>query len=302
MRIALIHNAGAGDGSVEDEELARLFGEAGHSVDLFGKRTRDVERAIDRGADVLAVAGGDGTVARAVAAASSAGMTTPLLILPVGTSNNIARSLGIERPVEAIVRTLGSSTPRRLDVGAIETGRESKAFVEAAGVSFIGAMLEQTPTRARKLLRAIRDRMTSRESLDRRKARGVARLIRAQPVQQLTVIADGADLSGEFIAVEAMNIRQIGPRIVLAPGADPGDGRIDLVLIRDEDRERLAEYVGSQSETASLPCGLTRRVESLEMSWPRHHAHIDDTPWRGHADDRARIGIGGAVTVLGAGN
>jgi hypothetical protein len=161
--------------------LAQAFRAAGHRVDMFGKRNRAVDDAIACGADVLAVAGGDGTVSKAVITASRAQSSAPLLILPVGTSNNIARSLGICRPVDAIARTLQDATPRRLDVGRIAREGDARAFVEAAGVGFIGAMLEQRPGKAEKLMRAIRDLVTSKASLDRRKARGVARLIRGQP-------------------------------------------------------------------------------------------------------------------------
>ena len=300
MRIALIHNAGAGDGTFSDEELSRLFMESGHTVDRFGKRPRDVERAIGRGADVLAVAGGDGTVARAVAAAAEAALGTPLLILPVGTSNNIARSLGICRPIESIVRALAQSSAQRLDVWRIEHGGETRPFVEAAGVGFIGTMLEQAPTKGQLIARAIRDLLTSKASLDKRKARGVARLIRAEPVRRVRVIADGDDLTGDYIAVEAMNIRQIGPRVVLAPDADHGDAALDLVLITADDRERLADYVESQSESSGLPCGLTRTARSIEMAWPRHAGHVDDTPLPNRSDDGARIEIDGSVMVLGA--
>ena len=54
---------------------------------------------------------------------------------------------------------------------------------------------------------------------------------------------DGADLSGELLGVEAMNIREVGPELRLAPGADPGDGLLDVVLIAEEQRDALRAYV-----------------------------------------------------------
>ena len=301
MRIALIHNAGAGDGAWSDDALLKAFREAGHQVDLFGKRKRDLERAIGRGADVLAVAGGDGTVAATVIAASAAGMTAPLLVLAVGTSNNIARSLGVEGPPVPVIQSFASAPAIRLDVGAIRVGNDHRAFVEAAGVGFIGTMLEQVPTAGQRLVRTIRDHLTTRASLDGRKARGVARLIRAQTAVPMKIIADGEDLSGEYLAAEVMNIRDIGPRVTLAPGSHSGDGMLDLVLIREHDRGTLADYVASQERAATLPCGQTRRVRSVEMTWPERHAHVDDAPWSAFPEGLARVQIEGAVNVLRAG-
>ena len=75
---------------------------------------------------------------------------------------------------------------------------------------------------------------------------------------------------------------------------------LDLVLIREEDRDQLAEYVGSQSESADLPCGLSRRARSIELSWPELDGHVDDTVWNASSPETARIGIDGGVDVLGA--
>jgi diacylglycerol kinase family enzyme len=115
------------------------------------------------------------------------------------------------------------------------------------------------------------------------------------------VVADGADLSGEYIAAEALNIRQIGPRILLAPNARTDDGLLDLVLVPPGDRAALAEHVAVDAKGA--PPGITRRVRQVEISWPRHGGHLDDEPWRidaggTHADTRVRLEIGGAIDVL----
>src|SRR5688572_1459066 len=104
MQIALVHNPGAGGGEVERDDIRRLLEAEGHRVSEYGKDDRDVEQAVATAPDVLVIAGGDGTVARAIAAAFATAGAVPIFILPIGTSNNIARSVGVDRPVPELIR------------------------------------------------------------------------------------------------------------------------------------------------------------------------------------------------------
>jgi diacylglycerol kinase family enzyme len=135
-------------------------------------------------------------------------------------------------------------------------------------------------------------------------AHGVARLIRKHPIQTYYLVADGSDLSGDYVAVEAMNIRAIGPRIALAPNADLADAHLDLVLVRPEDRDPLAEYVASDAPGISPPVEI-RRVRRAEMTWIADYGHVDDEPWPLRAEstgdaDRATVtvSLGRTVNVL----
>lgn len=81
------------------------------------------------GADLIAVAGGDGTV-REVASAL-VGNAIPLAIIPLGTFNNLALSLNIPRDIDGACQLLESGNTRRIDVGVAD---ERHYFFEAAGV------------------------------------------------------------------------------------------------------------------------------------------------------------------------
>src|SRR5918992_4752795 len=131
MRVALVHNVTAGDREYESDDLTGLLRGAGHDVAEFGKRKRDVARAIATHPDVLAVAGGDGTVAKAAIALRDSEL--PLLVLPTGTANNIARSLGAARSVPEIIGPLPSARPVRLDIGQVSGPWGGKGFVQATG-------------------------------------------------------------------------------------------------------------------------------------------------------------------------
>jgi hypothetical protein len=127
---------------------------------------------------------------------------------------------------------------------------------------------------------------------------------RAEAVRQ-RIIADGEDLSGEYVMIELLNIPTIGPLLPLAPGAEPGDGEFDLLLVRPEDEEAFAEYVAaaggdaagdSGNAGATEPPGLRRRVRELELSWPKSGGHVDDRAW-----PKAKRWTEGSATVRVAG-
>src|SRR5262252_1764640 len=90
MKISLLHNPDAGDG-FSLEEVRDVNEGAGHEIVLEVEKGIDFGRAAGKDIELIVVAGGDGTVRRAVDALSGAG--TPLAILPFGTANNIARTL-----------------------------------------------------------------------------------------------------------------------------------------------------------------------------------------------------------------
>ena len=71
-------------------------------------------------------------------------------------------------------------------------------------------------------------------------------LIGTLPAQEWRVELDGGDHSGAFLAVEAMVIGETGPRIPLAPAADPEDRLLDVVLVSDDHRGELAEYLDAR--------------------------------------------------------
>lgn len=283
MHVALVHNVTAGDREFEPEDLVGLLRRAGHEVSEFGKKKRDVAQAIALYPDVLAVAGGDGTIAKAAVALR--GSTVPLVILPIGTANNIAQSVGVSAPVDAIVAGLAMARQARLDIGSASGPWGTKHFVEAAGVGLVAHMLRRKRSLRERFRRFVTGIGKSREHEVRAAARGVGRLIARHAALHYSVRADGDDLSGEYLLVEAMNIRQIGPRLLIAPDADPADGLLDLVLVSPDDRDALVEYVSSPDAPLERVPAISRRVRSVEIFWPAGDGHVDDKPWPRERDE-----------------
>ena len=294
MRIALVHNERAGTRAHSGDDLVSLLRDSGHAVELFGKNRSDVLRALLMRPEVLIVSGGDGTVAKVAIAAC--GTDVPLFILPTGTSNNIARAVGADADIPSLIGRLSSTRLTRLDVGRIVGDGHQANFVEAAGAGFMGAMLTEGRRPSVRLRSAVRGMITFGRDHWVSTAERVAEHVRSEAARSYNIIADGKDLSGEYIAVEAMNIASIGPRIALAPDADSADGQFDLVLACPADREALASHIESQGATSARPPLTVHRVRSVEMDWPSRDAHVDDELWL--CPSRVRIDVAGFVRLL----
>ena|SRR5436190_3226949 len=99
MQIVLIHNPKAGDRRHSKKELIAALTDLGHQVLYRSTKKHGWKKALEKSSDLVIAAGGDGTVAKIAWRIMNTGI--PLTILPLGTANNLARSLGfIARPEE----------------------------------------------------------------------------------------------------------------------------------------------------------------------------------------------------------
>jgi diacylglycerol kinase family enzyme len=120
-RVALVMNARSGGGKVGRfglEERARSLGArvalVGPAVDAASL----ARAAVVEGAEVLGVAGGDGTVSSVAAVAVETGR--PLLVMPAGTRNHFARDLGLDiRDPAAALAALEDGEQVEIDLGFV---------------------------------------------------------------------------------------------------------------------------------------------------------------------------------------
>ena len=111
------------------------------------------------------------------------------------------------------------------------------------------------------------------------------------------VNADGQDLSGDYLMVVAMNTAHIGPALAFAPDADAGDGSLDLLLVGEEHRQALGDYLEAVTRDEDPRIAIpTRRVQSLRLEWRAQHGHVDDRPW---PDDNTDIEAMVDITIAG---
>jgi diacylglycerol kinase family enzyme len=270
VRVTFLHNPTAGEEQHEAETLVSAIRRAGHEVVAHSTKHHAVEALLREPADLVAVAGGDGTVEKV--GASLAGRSVPMAILPIGTANNIADTLGVRGDVSELIA--GWRTARRtcIDVGVIRTPWGKKRFLESVGVGVFVQLLAAAGASS-----DVGERGSgTNEKIDRALAI-VRTLIERRAPQPWRVTVDGRDVSGDYLLVEVMNIQAIGPRLRLAPAADPTDGALDVVLMRAEDRahvlRQLAEHAAGSAADLTLPVRRGQRVEFHGIEPP---LHVDD--------------------------
>src|SRR5512138_2801833 len=94
MRVTLIHNPGSGDDAQPTaESLIALIRAAGHEVAYWSSHDDDWIAALSEPPELIAIAGGDGTIGDVSKHLVRRGI--PTATLPVGTANNISRTLGV---------------------------------------------------------------------------------------------------------------------------------------------------------------------------------------------------------------
>ena len=106
--IKVFHNPTAGEAEHTKEMLVKTIESAGFECSYSSTKKEINEKSIPESTDIVAVAGGDGTVRKIAEYYCSGNMLNrrhPLGLLPWGTANNIARTLGIEGKFEQIVES-----------------------------------------------------------------------------------------------------------------------------------------------------------------------------------------------------
>lgn len=279
MQTTLIFHAGAGEGEHSEAELVAALATAGMTADPCPVDAEAIRAALASNRyDRAVVAGGDGTVALAITAAAElldeGHAVPPLTVLPIGGLNNIACSFGIEGNVAAIVAGWAKGRAAEIDVGVARGPWGRRCFVEAAG---FGALSE-----------GLSGITISPEGQAEKKAVGRAAfaeaLATAEP-SDATVTLDGERRSGPLLMLEVLNIPRIGPRLAFAPGADPADGRLDVLLVRPEDRQAMLDWLRAD---CALPCPVpTHRAREIRVDGdfdccrlddPKRERPIDDAP------------------------
>lgn len=121
------------------ERAGRILTQQGHNLTVAPTTGPLVagtlaRQHIEQGADLIVVAGGDGTINEA--AEGMLGTKVPLAILPGGTANVLAMELKLGGKLERVAERLGELRPRRISVGHVtcDGGKLSRHFLLMAGM------------------------------------------------------------------------------------------------------------------------------------------------------------------------
>lgn len=271
MRATLFHNLDAGPTATPKEKLLTVLERHGYNVNYCSTRDDQFEKAFELPADLLIAAGGDGTVGKVTMRLLN--RATPIGILPLGTANNIAHSLGIDGDVETIVEGWSDGEIQPYDIGLVTGPWDAVPFIEAVG---IGAFAETMGTPP--------DGGGEHRVVAGRKAFAKA-LAEAKPLDT-AVHVDGTPLLGDWLVVEALNPSRSGPALWLAPHAHSGDGLLDVLCISEAQRQSVLDWLAAPDTTGPPFDAIRARRVAFEWDATRHPLRIDDELQEGFARDK----------------
>jgi len=220
----LIYNAESGANSKDGHSLKAIVGLLrAHGirtkviVKTTGKSARDAAKAaVGKKDELVIVAGGDGTAEDV--ASQLVGTKTALGILPVGTMNNVARSLGIPLDLDDACALLGAGSTRQVDVGHIIANEKPdiEYFLETAGLGLAAIVVPAS--------------QAVREGRLAGLPHALLRLFDYKPGPVSIELDEGETVLADSQLVTVSNAPLMGLNFLIAPSAKMDDGLLDIAV------------------------------------------------------------------------
>ena len=274
MRILLVHNPKAGSEEHEGEDFIKALKRAGHKATYQSSKKKGIMKALKKKIDLVLVAGGDGTVSKVARRLVAMDSEIPLAVLPMGTANNFARSLGFCLSEKELIEQLNHGKCNTFDVGQARGPWGKRYFFEGAGAGLFADYM-RAPKRDGK-----KDEPKSKAEAMRRHVKELRRRLQTYRARQWEIEVEGSDLSGRYLLWHAMNIRSVGPVLTLAADAKTNDGSFDFVGAREEDRALLLDYFDARVAGKRRKFPLRpKRLTKMRLRWTKWPLHFDDELW-----------------------
>ncbi len=240
QRTAILFNPSAGKGKAKKRKyvLERLLRKWEVPYDLIVTASADDLRTLTRELAgryrALAGAGGDSTYQIMIDELVRAGAEVDFGLIPLGSSNDIAREFGLT-DLEKACLVLKRGRTRTIDLGAVDhQGQILSHFVGQVNIGLgvqVNRYVEELSMKW--------PRLASWQSLAG--TLGIIRAYRRKEVPlSLTIQTEDEERQGRFIVASFNNIRNWASGRVLVPSARPDDGRLDSCLIANCPFLRLA--------------------------------------------------------------
>ncbi|MEA4883970.1 MAG: diacylglycerol kinase family protein [Clostridia bacterium] len=267
LKVVLNPRAGGGRAASEEEVARRALTEAGIQFDIEltqgpGDGVRIARVAAERGYDVVAAMGGDGTTNEVVNGIADSGAT--LAVIPAGSGNDFANALGIPRnDVAAACRAIVHGDRRRIDLCRVN----EHYFISSFGIGF-DAQVTRAANEKFKFLKGVWVYVFA-----------VLNTIWTYRPALMRILADDCEIRLSPLLVAATNWKSYGGGMMICPEASIDDGLFEMCVVDNMPVLRFLycfPRVMKGTHVHTMPEVRAFRASSLRIECSRPEAfHID---------------------------
>jgi diacylglycerol kinase (ATP) len=235
MRAKLIFNPNAGAARpspvdivdvIHEMQAWKLVPEA-YLVEPGCDLPKVVQDAIAQGIHMFVVCGGDGTIS--TVARTLAGTPATLGIIPIGTQNNTALSLGLPEDISAAIAILRTGRRIKVDVGMATCGNKNTPFLEVCSVGLISTLFPSADDIQHGNLARVGDFL--------------ATLATSPPAEIHLLLDDKQEIHNLGYVVLVSNMPYIGLHYQVGSTAAFKDGLLDVLFFADLSKLDLLGYI-----------------------------------------------------------
>ncbi|WP_376693110.1 diacylglycerol/lipid kinase family protein [Wenzhouxiangella sp. EGI_FJ10409] len=238
----LITNPGSRSGGDDIDLAAERLGEQGEIEVIRPGSPGDLPAAIrERGRDFdrVVLGGGDGTVNLALDALIE--VDKPFGLLPLGTANDLARSLEIPQSLERAVDIILAGHLRRIDTARVN----DVSFINAIGIGLGPQVTREMDAGSKSQLGVLAY------------LKGIVQALQRQSVFRARIQSEDRSREGEYVQITIANGIHYGGGMTVADDAKLDDGRLDVLLVPKQ------SHLSLLGNALRFRTGLTRAADSL---------------------------------------
>lgn len=228
-----------------------------HATTGEGDATIAAAEAVERGYDLIIAAGGDGTLNEVINGMAEKPNLPPLGVLPLGTTNDFARAMGIPKNWEDSCNLIVRQESRLIDLGKAN----DRYFINIAGGGSLTELTYEVPSKLKTMIGQLAYYL-----------KGIEKMASLSPTE-LIIRANGQETyHDEFMLFLIANTNSVGGFEKLAPGARIDDGLFDVIALK---KCNLAEFIrlvtlALRGEHLNDKKVVYFRTDAMEVTSPGH--------------------------------
>ncbi|MED1950117.1 diacylglycerol kinase [Brevibacillus centrosporus] len=196
-----------------------------HATKGEGDATEAAARAVARGYDLIIAAGGDGTIYEVVNGMAEQKSRPSLGVIPCGTSNDLARAVGIPKSISRACEIISKGKKKKIDLGRIN----NRYFINIAGGGSLTNLTYEVPSKLKTMIGQLAYYV-----------KGLEKLPSLHPIRVRLESRKEVLLDEEIMIFLIANSHSVGGFDKLAPDADLSDGKLDVIVVK---KMNIAEFI-----------------------------------------------------------